>query len=188
MAHFEKKISSVDKFSGRVIRVSLDEVELENGKTSTREVVHHNGGACIAAITDENKIYLVHQFRYAYGEELWELPAGKLEKGEDPFLAAQRELGEEVGVTAKEYCSLGQFYPTCGYCNEIIYLYAARNLSACEMHLDEDEFLTPQCFSFDEIETMILEDKIKDGKTIAAFFKLKALLSGGTAKFSTVQN
>lgn len=186
MAHFEKTISSVDKFNGRVIRVSLDEVELENGKTSTREVVHHNGGACIAAINSENKIYLVRQYRYAYSEELWELPAGKLEKGEDPFIAAQRELGEEVGVTAKEYCSLGEFYPTCGYCNEVIYLYGARNLTACDMHLDEDEFLTPASFSFEEIETMILKDEIKDGKTIAAFFKLKAFLKSDAALFSTL--
>ena len=76
MAHFEKTLSSETRFEGRVFTVTVDKVELENGRTSTREVVHHHGGACIAALTDENEVYLVRQFRYAFGQELWELPAG----------------------------------------------------------------------------------------------------------------
>ena len=102
MAHFEKRLSSETKFEGRVITVTLDRVELENGGTSTREVVHHHGGAGIAALNDRGEIYLVRQYRYALDRELIEIPAGKLEKGEDPLEAAKRELGEEAGLAAAE--------------------------------------------------------------------------------------
>ena len=141
MAHFEKTLDSDTRFEGRVFTLTVDTVELENGRTSTREVVHHNGGACIAALTENDEVYLVRQFRYAFGQELWELPAGKLEKGEDPFEAAKRELGEECGLTAEHFVDLGPVYPTVGYCTEIIYCWAATGLTPCDMHLDEDEFL-----------------------------------------------
>ena len=126
MAHFEKRLSSETKFEGRVITVTLDRVELENGGTSTREVVRHHGGAGVAALNDEGELYLVRQYRYALDRELIEIPAGKLEKGEDPLEAAKRELGEEAGLAAAEYRDLGYIIPTCGYCSEIIYLYAAK--------------------------------------------------------------
>ena len=142
MAHFEKRLSSETKFEGRVITVTLDRVELENGGTSTREVVRHHGGAGVAALNDEGEIYLVRQYRYALDRELIEIPAGKLEKGEDPLEAAKRELGEEAGLAAAEYRDLGYIIPTCGYCSEIIYLYAAKGLSPVGQHLDADEFLS----------------------------------------------
>ena len=119
MAHFEKRLSSETKFEGRVITVTLDRVELENGGTSTREVVRHHGGAGVAALNDEGELYLVRQYRYALDRELIEIPAGKLEKGEDPLEAAKRELGEEAGLAAAEYRDLGYIIPTCGYCSEI---------------------------------------------------------------------
>ena len=115
MAHSEQTLDSRLIFDGKVIRVTLDIVRLENGDTSMREVVHHHGGACIMPVTDQGEVYLVRQFRYALGEEMWELPAGKLEAGEDPFEAAKRELEEECGVTADEYIPLGCIYPTVGY-------------------------------------------------------------------------
>ena len=96
MPHFEQTLSSETLFEGRVIRVTLDKVRLENGRTSTREVVHHHGGAGVAALNEKGEIYLVRQYRYALGRELIEIPAGKLEKGEDPLEAARRELGEDV--------------------------------------------------------------------------------------------
>ncbi len=154
-------------------------MELENGRTSTREVVHHHGGACIAALTENDEIYLVRQFRYAFGQELWELPAGKLEKGEDPFEAARRELGEECGLTAEHFVDLGPVYPTVGYCTEIIYCWAATGLSPCGMHLDEDEFLTPEKVPFDRAVEMVLSSEIRDGKTVAALLKIKALRDAG---------
>ena len=179
MAHFEKPLSSETRFEGRVFTVTVDKVELENGRTSTREVVHHHGGACIAALTDENEVYLVRQFRYAFGQELWELPAGKLEKGEDPFAAARRELGEECGLTAEHFVDLGPVYPTVGYCSEIIYCWAAIGLAPCDMHLDEDEFLTPEKVPFDKAVEMVLSGEIRDGKTVAALLKIKALRDAG---------
>ena len=104
--HYEKTLSSEVIFEGRVITLTNDVALLENGETAGREVVHHHGGACILPYFEDGTICMVRQFRYAMQQELWELPAGKLEKGEDPFLAAQRELEEECGLTADHYTSL----------------------------------------------------------------------------------
>ena len=111
MPHFEQTLSSETLFEGRVIRVTLDKVRLENGRTSTREVVHHHGGAGIAALDENGNIYLVRQYRYAPDQELIEIPAGKLEPGEDPLEAARRELGEEAGLCAAQWHSLGLSFP-----------------------------------------------------------------------------
>ena len=129
MPHTETKLESKEIFDGHVIHVTLDTVRLEDGRTSLREVVHHHGGACVLPIDDEGCIYLVRQFRYALGEEIWELPAGKLEPGEDPFESAKRELSEECGLSADNYIDLGVVYPTVGYDSEKIYLWAARAVS-----------------------------------------------------------
>lgn len=180
MNHSEKQLTSRTVFEGRVFTVTLDRVQLENGAESTREVVHHHGGACIAALTESDEIYLVRQYRYALGQELWELPAGKLEKGEDPFAAAKRELAEECGLKAEHFTDLGEFYPTVGYCSEIIYTWLATGLSPCAMHLDEDEFLTPEKLPFSEALAMVLDGRIKDGKTVAAILKIDALRRQGT--------
>ena len=176
MAHSEQTLDSRLIFDGKVIRVTLDTVRLENGDTSMREVVHHHGGACIMPVTDQGEVYLVRQFRYALGEEMWELPAGKLEAGEDPFEAAKRELTEECGVYADEYIPLGQIYPTVGYDTEIIYIWAARGLHPAAMHLDSDEFLTPERIPLIKAYEMVLSGEIKDAKTVAGILKFKALL------------
>ena len=107
-------------------------------------MVHHHGGACILPYFADGTICMVRQFRYAMQQQLWELPAGKLEKGEDPFAAAKRELEEECGLTADNYISLGEFYPTVGYDTEVIYTWVATGLHETKMHLDADEFLTPR--------------------------------------------
>ncbi len=177
--HNETTLASETIFTGRIIRVTKDTVRLENGSTSTREVVHHNGGACVAALTETGEVYLVRQFRYPYGKELVELPAGKLEPGEDPRVAALRELEEEVGVQADEMISLGEFYPSCGYCNEIIYLYAAKGLQKTRQHLDEDEFVTVQTAPLQSVVQQALSGELQDGKTIAAVLRLAALHSAG---------
>ena len=109
-AHFEKTLTSEVLFEGRVVTLTKDTALLENGKTATREVVHHHGGACIVPYFEDGTICMVRQFRYAMQQELWELPAGKLEKGENPFEAAKRELEEECGLTADKYTSLGEFF------------------------------------------------------------------------------
>ena len=251
--HFEKTLSSETLFEGRVITLTKDTALLENGKTATREVVHHHGGACIlpyfadgticmvrqfryamqqqlwelpagklekgedpfaaakreleeeCGLTADNYISLgefyptvgydteacilpyfadgticmVRQFRYAMQQELWELPAGKLEKGEDPFAAAKRELEEECGLTADNYISLGEFYPTVGYDTEVIYTWVATGLHETKMHLDADEFLTPDRVPLEKAYQMVMSGEIKDGKTIAGILKLKALLAEG---------
>ena len=179
MQHTEIKLNSKEIFKGNVFRVTMDQVELENGMTSFREVVHHNGGACILPLTDDDKVLMVRQYRYALKEELWELPAGKLEKDEDPFEAAKRELEEECGLTADHYTPLGEFYPTVGYDTEIIYMWVATGLHTTQMHLDDDEFLTPDRVPLQKAYEMVMSGEIKDGKTIAGVLKLKALLDEG---------
>ena len=177
--HYEKTLTSETLFEGRVITLTKDTALLENGKTATREVVHHHGGACILPYFEDGTICMVRQFRYAMQPELWELPAGNLEKGEDPFEAAKRELGEECGLTADTYTSLGEFYPTVGYDTEVIYTWVATGLHETKMHLDDDEFLTPDRIPLEKAYEMVMNGEIKDGKTIAGILKLKALIAEG---------
>lgn len=169
--HYEKTLTSEVLFEGRVITLTKDIALLENGKTAEREVVHHHGGACILPYFEDGTICMVRQFRYAMQQELWELPAGKLEKGEDPFEAAKRELGEECGLTADNYISLGQFFPTVGYDTEVIYTWVATGLHKTQMHLDADEFLTPDRVPLDKAYEMVMSGEIRDGKTIAGILE-----------------
>ena len=124
----EKQISFEYKFQGRIINLRVDDALLPNGTTAKREIVEHNGGVCVAPLDNDYNLYFVKQFRYPYMEIVTELPAGKLEKGEDPFEAGKRELKEETGATAKKYMDLGKLYPTPGYCGEIIHMYLATEL------------------------------------------------------------
>ena len=179
MPHTEKTLTSREIFNGHVFRVTLDDVELENGSTSKREIVHHHGGACVLALTDADEVYMVRQFRYAFGEEIWELPAGKLEADEDPFEAAKRELAEECGVTAGKFVDLGILYPTVGYDSEKIYMWAARDLQTTGQHLDEGEFLDVVKMPFAQALEMVLSGEIKDSKTVAALLKYQVLRDRG---------
>lgn len=182
MPHFEKRISGHTVFTGRVFSIAVDEVELENGQKGEREVVLHHGGACIAALTPENDIYLIRQFRYALGQELWELPAGKLEPGEPPEKAALRELAEECGLLAGRMEDLGPVYPSVGYDSEIIYCYLARDLTPCEMHLDEDEFLTPVKMPLQQAVELVMQGQIPDSKSSTCLLKLWYLQQNGLLK------
>jgi len=179
MKLYEKTLSSETIFEGKVIKVTVDTAELENGNTSTREVVHHNGGACMVAITETGEILLTTQYRYALGQVLLELPAGKVEKGEDPFETAKRELTEEAGVTAEEYIDLGKFYPTCGYCTEVIHLYGAKKLKTVGQNLDADEFLNVSSEPLETLAVKCLNGEIRDGKTIAGVLRLQYAMQQG---------
>lgn len=172
----EQKLEATSLFQGCVINLRKDTVRLPNGETAFREVVEHNGGACVVALDQNNNLLMVRQYRYAAEEELWEIPAGKLEKGEDPALCAARELEEEAGYTAKELISLGYFFPTPAYCQEKIYMYYAKELTPAKQHLDDDEFLEVAAIPFEKVLEMIENGEITDGKTQLAVLKVKALL------------
>lgn len=175
MPHTEAMLESKEIFNGRVIRVTLDKVQLEDGTTSTREVVHHHGGACVLPVDADGNVTMVRQFRYALGEELWELPAGKLEASEDPFEAAKRELSEECGLTADTYTELGVVYPTVGYDSERIYLWAAEGLHTVGQHLDAGEFLDVVKMPFAQALGLVMDGIIKDSKTQVALLKYAQL-------------
>lgn len=171
MPHFEKTLSEKEVFKGRIIRVCHDEVLLENGQKAMREVVYHNGGVCILPLCDNGDVLFVKQFRYPYKEEVLELPAGKLEKGEDPLESGKRELLEEVGAKAKEFTSLGKLYPTPGYCGEIISMFLAEGLEFASQNLDEDEFLDVVRIPLEQAVQMVMANKIPDSKTQTAILK-----------------
>ena len=175
MAHTETMLESREIFNGRVIRVTVDKVQLEDGTTSTREIVHHHGGACILPVDADGSVTMVRQFRYAFGEEIWELPAGKLEPGEDPFESAKRELSEECGLSADNYIDLGVVYPTVGYDSETIYLWAATGLHKGGQHLDAGEFLDVVRMPFEEALQKVLHGEIKDSKTQIGLMKYALL-------------
>jgi ADP-ribose pyrophosphatase len=166
----EKTIRSEKVFSGNVISLFLEDVELPNGKTSKREIIKHPGAVAIIAITDENKIVMVEQFRKALERTIVEIPAGKLEKGEEPDACARRELEEETGYECQSLEWLVSFYTSPGFSNEIVHLYIARSLAKKENSapLDEDEFVNLEELSLDEAMQMIKDQKIYDAKTIFA--------------------
>ena len=175
--HFEKIICEKEIYGGKIIRLGLRDVELENGEKSVREIVYHNGGAGILPVDGEGNVYLVRQYRSAFESELLEIPAGKLEKGENPFEAAKRELNEETGFTAKEYISLGEYLPTVGYCTERIYIYLAKGLTSGKTHFDRDEFMSLVKLPFSEAYRMCMANEIKDGKTLIAILKAENILN-----------
>ncbi len=167
----EKRISGETLYEGKIIDLVKDTVLLPNGGNSIREVVVHHGGVCVAALTDDEDVFLVSQFRYPNRGVLLEVPAGKLEKGEKPFEAIKRELKEEVGAEAEKFYFLGTFNPTPAYCSEIIYLYAATGLTFSGQKLDEDEFLNVEKMPLSDAVKKILSNEITDGKTQALLLK-----------------
>ncbi|WP_040198012.1 NUDIX domain-containing protein [Candidatus Soleaferrea massiliensis] len=176
---YEETLQEAYIYHGRIINLRNDTVRLENGSTASREVIEHSGGVCVVAIDDENRIYMVRQYRYPYKEVLLEIPAGKLTPGEKPTDCGKRELEEETGLSANELVSLGQLYPTPGYVGEILYMYLAQGLRQKQQHLDEDEFLEVVKVPFDEALGMVLHGEIKDAKTQAAIMKVRLLKDAG---------
>lgn len=164
----EIKISSELIFDGKILKVVKDKVLCPNGKESFREIIRHNGGAGILCVTPNDEVLLIKQFRYAYDEVIYEIPAGKLEEDEDPYEAALREFEEETGNKAKELIPLGHIYPTCGYSAEKIYLYLALDFKKTQANLDEDEVILVEYIPLKKVKEMILNQEIKDAKTICA--------------------
>ncbi|MGN0536555.1 MAG: NUDIX domain-containing protein [Acutalibacteraceae bacterium] len=176
MKLFEKTLDSQEIFNGRVIHVTVDTVELEDGKTSKREVVGHPGGVCVAALTENDELLFVRQFRYPYKEVVLELPAGKLEKGQNPLENGKRELLEETGAIGREYISLGKLYPSPGYCGEIIHIYFCKIDHYEQQRLDAGEFLNVEKIPLKTALEMVLNNEIPDAKTQTAIMKTALML------------
>lgn len=180
MKLYEKTLSVKPIYDGRIIHAHVDDVELENGTVTKREVVDHPGGVSVAVLTGKNELIFVRQFRYPYKKVLLELPAGKLEPGEDPFEAVKREQLEETGTRGDNYISLGEVYPTPGYCGEIIRLWACRAAEGQqELSLDEDEFLDTERIPLDRAVEMVCNNEIPDAKTQIGILKTAFLVKNG---------
>lgn len=167
----EKTLDSQMMYDGRIIKVYKDNVELADGKKSFREVVRHSGGVVILAFKDEDTILLVKQYRYPIGEIVLELPAGKLEKGEDPFEAAKRELEEETGYCANKWTDLGYINTSPGFSDEKLYLYLAQDLEYTHCHPDEGEIIQAFEYKYDDVLKMIDNGEINDAKTICGLMR-----------------
>lgn len=169
----EKFISSERIYEGAILNVRRDKVTAVKG-TAYREIVEHNGAVAIVALTDENRIVMVKQFRYASGKSILEIPAGKIDKGEtDPVAAAVRELKEETGYTAAKILHLGDCNPSCAYSEEVIHLYLMTELEPGEQSLDEDEALEVIEMPFAEVYEMGANGELVDSKTLAALLMAK---------------
>ncbi|EGQ2941950.1 NUDIX hydrolase [Staphylococcus pseudintermedius] len=168
--HFEEKtISKESIYKGKIIEVEKHKVSLPNNETAYREVVKHNGAVAICALTPDQQVILVKQYRKALEQELLEIPAGKLEPGEDRESAAMRELEEETGFKAKKLTLIGEVYGTPGFSNEKISVYFADNLVEGKVNLDEDEFVEKVLYSLDDVKKAVEARTIEDAKTFIAF-------------------
>jgi ADP-ribose pyrophosphatase len=178
MNFYEKQLDTKTVYEGMIVNIKRDIAELSNGCRVDREVVEHPGGVGIVPLTKDNKVLMVRQFRYPMEEELLEIPAGKLDEGEDPLECAVRELSEETGCTAGRYIDLGASYPSPGFCKEILYIYLALDLHNGEMHLDENELLSVEPIAIDELVEKIMANELPDGKSIIGILKAKRYLDG----------
>ncbi len=174
----EKALTSEQIFDGVVVKLYRDEIELENGERAVREYIRHPGGVCVAAVDDDENIYMVEQFRYPFGKALTEVPAGKLKFGEDPEQCGRRELKEEVGAVADSFEYLGCIYPTVAYDTEIIHMFLARGLHFGEQHLDDGEFLDVKKIPLKEVYRMVMANELNDAKTQMAVLKTYLKLHG----------
>ena len=174
----ETKLNSELIFQGKILHVERDNVQLEDGSQAIREVVRHSGGVCVLAVTDKEEILFVRQFRYPHNAITLEIPAGKLEPGENPEECGKRELLEECGCTADEFTYLGKVFPTPAYCSEVIRMYLAKGLHYGEQSLDNDEFLEVEKIPFTEAVKLVLSDSVPDSKTQIAVLKYAAIKAG----------
>ena len=167
-------------FSGRIFTVHEDIVMLADGTQAKRELVDHNGGVAVVPLTKKGKIIMVRQFRAPYKEIVYEIPAGKLEKSEEPCRAGLRELEEECGVTAEKFFELGKIYPTPGYCSEIIHIYGAVHLKQSRQRLDEGEFLEVLEIPLETAFEKCMSGEFRDAKTVIGIMKIREMKNNGS--------
>lgn len=172
----EKTLTSQEIYDGRVVHLFRDTVRLPDGKESVREVIRHPGAVCVVPVTDEGEVVMVRQFRYPFASVLLEIPAGKMEAGENPLDCAMRELSEETGACAREWTALGVVYPSVAYLDEKIYVYLAHGLTFVQTHTDADEFLQVEKYHLHSVLDMVMEGSVPDGKTQIAILKACRLL------------
>ncbi len=184
----EEVISETPVFDGRLMHVRRLEVRLPNGKTSTREMTRHCGASAIVTLDAENRVVLERQWRAPAGGAFWEIPAGKIDPGEDPLATAQRELEEEAGLTARRWTYLGTIHNAIGYSDEHIEIYLARELARGTAHLDDNEFLTLVTPAFDEALAMCRDGRITDVKTLAGLYWARDYLQGNLSQAKELSN
>jgi ADP-ribose pyrophosphatase len=171
MKKFFEETKNLNKvYEGKIIDLELHQVILPNGKLSTREIVRHPGAVAVLPLTNEGKAIMIEQYRKPLERSIIEIPAGKLEKGENPLESAKRELQEETGYTSDNFQAVASFYTSPGFADEIIHLFIAYNCQPGELSLDEDEFLEPLIVSKEEAFQLIADQKIYDAKTILAVY------------------
>lgn len=163
-------------YHGRIVDLGLERVTLPNGQQISLEIVRHPGGAVVAAIDDKHQICLLHQYRHAAGGFIWEVPAGKLDPGEAPFTAAQRELEEEAGVLASHWRELGAIYSTPGFCDEILHLYLAQQLTFTSSAPQPEEYLEVHWLPLTQALEWAYSGQIKDAKTLVILFRAAGVL------------
>ena len=176
MELWEKTVESETLFDGKIVTLKLDKAQLVNGRIARREVVEHPGGVAILPLFDAGTVSRVWQFRYPFQAVVTELPAGKLEKGEDHRPAALRELEEEVGVTCGRLTYLGCLYLSPGYSTEVLHMYLAQDLKQGASHPDDDEFLEAERVPFTRLLEQVMSGEIVDAKTVALVLKVRQLL------------
>ncbi len=179
MSHFETVLSAEPFFHGKVFTAEKRKIKLEDGSLADREIILHGGGVAIVALDEEDRLLMVRQYRSGVGQELLELPAGKLEPGEDPETCGRRELEEECGLTTDRMTPFTVLYPTPAYCSEKIHIFKAGRLLPGRAHLDEGEFLSVERVPFREALSLALEGKIEDAKTLVGVLREAALRSKG---------
>ena len=174
MTFEEKTLKSEKIYEGAIINLRRDKVTVQGG-TSYREIIEHNGGAVIAALTEDKKLVMVRQYRKPADKVMLEVPAGKIDPGEKPLDAAVRELKEETGYTAAKVEFLTQFYPSVGYSEEVLYLYLCTGLTPGETNFDENEAIDIEEVELDRLFKMAMSGEIDDAKTLIAILMVKAL-------------
>ena len=172
----EKAVRKNRIYKGKAVDFYNDEVRLPNGQSATREYLGHPGAAAVLPFLDKNRVILVKQYRYPIGEVTYEIPAGKLDKGETPLECATRELEEETGFKAKMIEKLISFYPSTAFSNELLHVFAAFGLKKGKNKPDEDEFVSAVSVNFKEALEMVRRGKIRDSKTVIALLYFENIL------------